>query len=81
VQTNDAELLRGGTAYLTDAGMTGPHDSVIGVRTEIVLRRFLTQLPQKFEVAEGDVRLEGALVECDATTGRATAVETVRRRP
>jgi hypothetical protein len=81
VQTNDAALLRGGTAYLTDAGMTGPHESVIGVRTEIVLRRFLTQLPQKFEVAEGDVRLEGALVECDATTGRATAIETVRRQP
>jgi metallophosphoesterase (TIGR00282 family) len=80
VQTNDASLLRGGTAYLTDAGMTGPHDSVIGVRSEIVLRRFLTQLPQKFETAEGDVRLEGALVECDATTGRATAIETIRRR-
>jgi calcineurin-like phosphoesterase len=60
--------------------MTGPHDSVIGVKSEIVLRRFLTQLPQKFETAEGDVRLEGALVECDPTTGRATAIETVRRR-
>jgi 2',3'-cyclic-nucleotide 2'-phosphodiesterase len=80
VQTNDAALLRGGTAYLTDAGMTGPHDSVIGVRAEIVLRRFLTQLPQKFETAEGDVRLEGALIECDAATGRATAVETFRRK-
>ncbi len=72
IQTNDAALLRGGTAYLTDAGMTGPHDSVIGVKAEIVLRRFLTQLPQKFETAEGDVRLEGALIECDAATGRAT---------
>jgi hypothetical protein len=80
IQTNDPSLLRGGTAYLTDAGMTGPHDSVIGVKSEIVLRRFLTQLPQKFETAEGDVRLEGALVECDPTTGRATAIETVRRR-
>ena len=80
IQTNDATVLPGGTAYLTDAGMTGPHDSVIGVRSEIVLRRFLTQLPQKFEVADGDVRLEGALVECDPTTGRATAIETVRRR-
>jgi calcineurin-like phosphoesterase len=60
--------------------MTGPHDSVIGVRSEIVLRRFLTQLPQKFEVAEGDVRLEGALVECDPTTGRATAIEPFRRK-
>jgi calcineurin-like phosphoesterase len=80
VQTNDPALLRGGTAYLTDAGMTGPHDSVIGVRSEIVLRRFLTQLPQKFETAEGDVRLEGALIVCDAATGRASAIETVRRQ-
>jgi metallophosphoesterase (TIGR00282 family) len=80
IQTNDPALLRGGTAYLTDAGMTGPHDSVIGVKAEIVLRRFLTQLPQKFETAEGDVRLEGALIECDAATGRATAIETVRRK-
>jgi metallophosphoesterase (TIGR00282 family) len=80
IQTNDPALLRGGTAYLTDAGMTGPHDSVIGVKAEIVLRRFLTQLPQRFETAEGDVRLEGALIECDAATGRATAIETVRRK-
>ena len=62
VQTNDASLWDG-TAYLTDCGMTGPHDSVIGVRTEIALRRFLTQLPARSEPALGDVRLEGALVE------------------
>jgi metallophosphoesterase (TIGR00282 family) len=78
VQTNDPALWHG-TAYLTDCGMTGPHDSVIGVRTDIILRRFLTQLPVRFEPAEGDVRLEGALVECDAATGRATAIETFRR--
>ena len=60
VQTNDARVLPGGTAYLTDLGMTGPHDSVIGVKKEIILRRFLTQLPQRFEPADGDVRLEGA---------------------
>ena len=71
VQTNDASLWDG-TAYLTDCGMTGPHDSVIGVRTEIALRRFLTQLPARSEPALGDVRLEGALVECDAESGRAT---------
>ena len=64
VQTNDASLWDG-TAYLTDCGMTGPHDSVIGVRTEIALRRFLTQLPARSEPALGDVRLEGALIECD----------------
>ena len=79
VQTNDASLWDG-TAYVTDCGMTGPHDSVIGVRTEIALRRFLTQLPARSEPALGDVRLEGALVECDAQNGRATRIETVRRQ-
>jgi metallophosphoesterase (TIGR00282 family) len=79
VQTNDASLWDG-TAYLTDCGMTGPHDSVIGVRTEIALRRFLTQLPARSEPALGDVRLEGALIECDPSTGRATRIETFRRQ-
>ena len=79
IQTNDASLWDG-TAYLSDCGMTGPHDSVIGVRTEIALRRFLTQLPARSEPALGDVRLEGALLECDAASGRATRIETFRRR-
>ncbi len=78
VQTNDARVLPGGTAYVTDAGMCGAHDSVIGVRKEIILRRFLTQLSQRNEPASGDVRLEGVLVSCDSS-GRATAVETFRR--
>ncbi len=78
VQTNDARVLDGGTAYLTDLGMTGPHDSVIGVKKEIILRRFLTQLPQRSEPADGDVRLEGALLELDGE-GRATAIELFRR--
>ena len=60
VQTNDATVLPGGTAYLTDAGMTGPHDSVIGVRSDLILPRFRTGLPARFEPAEGDVRIEGA---------------------
>lgn len=77
VQTNDARVLAGGTAYITDAGMTGPHDSVIGVRADLVLRRFATQLPVRFEPAEGDVRLEGAIVDCDGD-GRATAIEAFR---
>jgi len=77
VQTSDAHVLSGGTAYITDAGMTGPHDSVIGVRTDLVLRRFMTQLPIRFEPAEGDVRIEGAIFECDAQ-GRATAIESFR---
>jgi calcineurin-like phosphoesterase len=72
--------VRDGTAYLTDAGMTGPHDSVIGVRSEIALRRFVTQLPARHEPAEGDVRLEGAVIECSPSTGRATGIELFRRR-
>jgi 2',3'-cyclic-nucleotide 2'-phosphodiesterase len=79
IQTNDAHVLPGGTAYITDAGMTGPHDSVIGVRTDLVLRRFTTQLPIRFEPAEGDVRIEGAVIECGAD-GRATAIESYRLR-
>ena len=77
IQTNDAHVLPGGTAYITDAGMTGPHDSVIGVRTDLVLRRFTTQLPIRFEPAEGDVRMEGVIFECDGD-GRATAIEAFR---
>jgi metallophosphoesterase (TIGR00282 family) len=79
IQTNDAHVLPGGTAYITDAGMTGPHDSVIGVRTDLVLRRFTTQLPIRFEPAEGDVRIEGAVIECGAD-GRATSIESYRLR-
>jgi 2',3'-cyclic-nucleotide 2'-phosphodiesterase len=63
VQTADARVLPGGTAYITDLGMTGPHDSVIGVRKEVILRRFLTGAPGRFDVAEDDVRVQGALVE------------------
>jgi metallophosphoesterase (TIGR00282 family) len=77
VQTNDARVLPGGTAALTDAGMTGPHDSVIGVVPEQAIARMRTGVPVRFETAQGDVRIEGALVQCDAD-GRATRCETVR---
>jgi metallophosphoesterase (TIGR00282 family) len=77
VQTNDARVQRGGTAALTDAGMTGPHDSVIGVEAELAIRRMRTGMPVRFHPAEGGVRIEGALIDCDAD-GRATAIETVR---
>jgi metallophosphoesterase (TIGR00282 family) len=77
VQTNDARILPGGTAAVSDAGMTGPHDSVIGVRSELAIARMRTRLPVRFEPAEGDVRLEGVLVTC-ADTGRAEAIELVR---
>ena len=62
VQTNDARVLPGGTAALTDAGMTGPHDSVIGVVAEQAISRMRTGVPVRFETAQGDVRIEGALV-------------------
>jgi 2',3'-cyclic-nucleotide 2'-phosphodiesterase len=77
VQTNDARMLTGGTAALSDAGMTGPHDSVIGVRRELALKRMRTGLPVRFETAAGDVRIEGALIECDAQ-GRASSCTTIR---
>jgi len=77
VQTNDARVQPGGTAALTDAGMTGPHDSVIGVEPELAIRQMRTGMPVRFETASGDVRLEGALVEC-GTDGRATRCEAVR---
>jgi 2',3'-cyclic-nucleotide 2'-phosphodiesterase len=77
VQTNDARVLPGGTAAVSDAGMTGPHDSVIGVRSELAIARMRTRLPVRFEPAEGDVRLEGVLLTC-TDTGRAEALELVR---
>jgi metallophosphoesterase (TIGR00282 family) len=75
VQTSDARVLPGGTAYITDVGMTGPRDSVIGVRADVILRRFTTELPQQFEVAEGPVRLDAVVIAAEG--GRATAVETL----
>ncbi|MEK7817286.1 MAG: TIGR00282 family metallophosphoesterase, partial [Actinomycetota bacterium] len=73
VQTADEKILPGGTAYITDAGMTGPRDSVIGVKKDIILKRFLTEMPVRFEVAEEDVWIEGVLIESDSD-GRATAI-------
>jgi 2',3'-cyclic-nucleotide 2'-phosphodiesterase len=75
VQTSDARVLPGGTAYLTDVGMTGPLESVIGVRTEIILKRFLTELPAQFEVGDGPVRLDAALISVEG--GRALAIEAI----
>ena len=77
VQTNDARVQPGGTAAITDAGMTGPHDSVIGVKAELAIQRMRTGIPVRFETAEGGIRLEGALLECDGS-GRATSCETFR---
>jgi metallophosphoesterase (TIGR00282 family) len=77
VQTNDARVLPGGTAALSDAGMTGPHDSVIGVQADLAIARMRTGMPVRFKPAEGGVRLEGAVVECGAD-GRATSCEPLR---
>jgi calcineurin-like phosphoesterase len=77
VQTSDARVQPGGTAAITDAGMTGPHDSVIGVVAELAIRQMRTGMPVRFQTAEGDVRIEGVLVECGAD-GRATSCEAVR---
>ena len=77
VQTADARVQPGGTAAITDAGMTGPHDSVIGVVADLAVRQMRTGMPVRFETAAGDVRIEGALVEC-GTDGRATSCEPVR---
>jgi metallophosphoesterase (TIGR00282 family) len=77
VQTNDARVQPGGTAAITDAGMTGPHDSVIGVRAELAIERMRTGMPVRFHPAEGDVRIEGVLVEC-GDDGRATSCEAIR---
>jgi metallophosphoesterase (TIGR00282 family) len=74
VQTADERILPQGTGYLTDAGMTGPHDSIIGMEREPSLARFLTGLPTKFEPATGNPRLNGIVVTADEKTGRATAV-------
>ena len=75
VPTADERVLPGGTAFLTDAGMTGPYDSVIGVRVDRVLPRFLLQTPTSFDVASGDVRLAGVVVDVDEATGRARGIE------
>jgi calcineurin-like phosphoesterase len=75
VQTADERLLPKGTAYQTDVGMTGPHDSIIGVTVEAALGRFLTGMPAKFEAAGGLPRLNAAIVTADPATGKATHIE------
>ena len=72
VQTADARIQPGGTAAITDAGMTGPHDSVIGVEAELAIQRMRTGIPVRFKPAKGGVRLEGVVLDCDPATGKAT---------
>jgi 2',3'-cyclic-nucleotide 2'-phosphodiesterase len=77
VQTSDARVQPGGTAAITDAGMTGPHDSVIGVEADLAIHRMRTGMPIRFRPAEGGVRIEGVLVEC-SDDGRAVSCEPIR---
>ena len=79
VQTADERILPQGTAYITDIGMTGPHDGIIGMKAEQVLTRFATGLPSRFEVAEKNLHLHGVMVEVDEGTGRAVGIERISR--
>ena len=80
VQTSDNVVLPQGTGYLTDLGMTGPFNSVIGMDKGAVIERFLTQLPQKYEVAKGEVEVQGAMITIDAVTKRCLKIERIRER-
>ena len=77
VPTADERVLPNGTAYITDAGMTGPYDGVIGVKKELVVGKFLNNMPVRFEAATGDVRLSAVVIDCDETTGRARSIERI----
>jgi calcineurin-like phosphoesterase len=77
VPTADERILHHGTAYQTDVGMSGPYDSIIGVEKELVLHKFLSAMPGKFEAAKGNPKMCAALVTCDAKTGRATAIQRI----
>jgi 2',3'-cyclic-nucleotide 2'-phosphodiesterase len=77
VQTADEQILPGGTAYLTDAGFTGPHESVLGREIEPVLQRFLTNMPQRFDVAKDRVLLQGVIVDVNEASGRARSIQRV----
>ncbi len=80
VQTADEQVLPKGTAYITDLGMTGPYDSVLGRKVDKVLHKFITQMPAHFEVADGDARASGAIVTVDVSTGLAKSIERVQMR-
>jgi calcineurin-like phosphoesterase len=76
VQTNDARILHGGTAYITDVGMTGSRDGILGVEKDVVIRRFLTNLPGKFKVDEGSYQINAVCIDLQKN-GKATKIKTV----
>jgi metallophosphoesterase (TIGR00282 family) len=77
VQTADEQIFPGGTAFLCDAGFTGPHESILGREIEPIIKRFLTQTPQRFSVASGNILLQGALIEVDENSGRALSIRRI----
>jgi len=77
VQTADDEILPQGTAYISDVGMTGPFDSVIGIKKDAIIERFLTGIPNKFDVAKGDIRLQAVLLDVNSITGKANSIERI----
>jgi len=80
VQTADEKILPQGTAFISDAGMTGPFDGVIGRKKEQILNRFLTQMPTKFEMAEGDIQLHGVIIDVDDKTGKADSIKRIQKK-
>jgi calcineurin-like phosphoesterase len=78
IQTSDEKILSEGTAYITDVGMTGPLDSVIGIRKEIALERLLTQVPWKFDVATEKIELQGVVIEIDSKTGKSQNIQRIK---
>lgn len=78
VQTSDEKILDGGTAYITDVGMTGPLASVIGIRKQIALNRLLTQIPWKFDVATEEIELQGVAIEVDSKTGKSSNIQRIK---
>jgi metallophosphoesterase (TIGR00282 family) len=78
VQTSDERILDGGTAYITDVGMTGPLDSVIGIRKQVALERLLTQIPWKFDVATEEIELQGVVIEVDSKTGKSENIKRIK---
>ncbi|MBI4842927.1 MAG: TIGR00282 family metallophosphoesterase [Nitrospirae bacterium] len=80
VQTADEQILAGGTAYISDVGMTGPTDSIIGVKKELVINRFLTNIPARFETAGGETVMSCSLIDIDSSTGKAKSIERIQLR-
>ena len=80
VQTADEKIFPRGTAYITDAGMTGPHDSIIGAKKDSVFQRFLTQIPVRIEAASDDIQLNGVIIEADYDSGKALSIKRISKK-